>query len=772
MRKHLLFIILAITATSIMAAPVTQETTQRLADFFFSEHGGSSTLQFVEAPQFPHMHFYKATDSNGFVIMSADDVVFPVLAYSTTNPMDINDMPANAEYWLKEYEDQIRWNIENGHYASAAVREEWQRLTFMIPSPQKSKAQKAPTTYNTANLLTTTWAQNPRYNDLCPYDSAQGQRTITGCVATAMAQVMKYWEHPLRGVGSYSYNDPPYGWQSADFSDTIFDYTIMPNNLDASSTQAQRGAVALLIRRCGIAVEMEYGTSSSSAATIGKPEVGYKSAENALRENFKYVHTLHSEALTDYTDGEWVALLQNEINNGRPVIYSAGNDLNSGGHSFICCGYDNTGKLYFNWGWNNGNHNGYFQIGQLNPTSSSHYNQRNKAIIGIEPDTTNAVTTTVSLSSNIPGVCTLTGDGTYTSYVDTVTIIALANPGYLVDGWTDGLPYNPYGFIANGGNISHTANCSKITGDTVGYCKDDYQTSYGSGSSNKTHKWGIRIDSASLASQRMLNKVDIFFSENGNHTIDVCYGNDTAASSTIITSTTANITGITDDGRWQTIELPQTVAADRSQSLWIVLSWTGQGYPMSCSKFRGNRDGIWKYNNSDKSWYNYATDSEIYLSWMIRGIFTENPGPYQLTVTTNDSKLGTATGTGTYPAGTAVTISATPKAGCTFVQWNDGVTSPTRSITVTDAITYTAIFEDPHVDVTNATIDNIAVYSAGNSIIIENAAGETAFLYDAAGKVLTTREITSSHETIPTSLPAATYFLKITDRTIPVIINR
>ncbi|MCQ2329794.1 MAG: C10 family peptidase [Paludibacteraceae bacterium] len=683
----------------------------------------------------------------------------------------MDDMPANAAYWLQEYENQIRWNIESGHTAANTVTREWQHLGNMMPTHLKVLSQNAPQTYNTANLMTTTWAQNPRYNDLCPYDSVKGQRTVTGCVATAMAQIMKYWEHPLRGVGSYSYNDPPYGWQSADFSDTTFNYALMPDKLDASSTQAQRGAVALLIRRCGIAVEMEYGTSSSSAATIGTSEIGYKSAENALRENFKYMHTLHSEALADYTDGEWVALLQNEINNGRPAIYSAGNDLSSGGHSFICSGYDNTGKLYFNWGWN-GSNNGYFEVGQLNPKESHHYNQRNKAIIGIEPDTADTVATTVTLSSNIPGACTLYGDGTYTPYVDTVTIMALANPGYNIDGWTDGFPYNPYGFIANGGNISHTANCIKITGDTVGYCKNGYSTSYGSGSSNRTHKWGIRIDSASIAPQSMLDKVEIFFSENGNHAIDVCYGNDTAASSAIITSKTANISGITGDGQWQTIQLPNPVAADRSKSIWITISWTGQGYPMSCSQFRGNRDGSWKYDNSESSWYNYITDSEIYISWMIRGIFAHNPGPYKVNVVANDSKLGTTTGSGTYAAGTTVTISATPNAGCNFLGWNDGVTALSRTMTVTDAITYTALFEDARTDVENTSAEKIAIYSDGNYIITENAEGETAYIYDAAGRLLMTKTITSSHETIPTSLPAATYFVKINDKTIQVIVNR
>lgn len=769
MRKTLLFIILTIAATSITAAPVAQETTQRIANFFFHEHGGKSSLTYIEAPQFPHMHFYRATDGNGFVIMSADDVVFPVLAYSTTNSLDLSNMPANAAFWIHEYENQIRWNIEKGHSAANAVAEEWQHLDNMVPAHIKTLSQKAPQTYNTANLLTTTWGQYPRYNDLCPVTS-EGFHTLTGCVATAMAQIMKYWEYPLRGVGSYSYNDPPYGWQSADFSDTVFNYANMPNILDAYSTQAERGAIALLMRRCGIAVEMEYGTDGSAAATIGEPEIGYKSAENAYRENFKYMHTLHSISLENYSDAEWVATLQNEINNGRPVHYSAGDEYTGGGHSFICCGYDNTSKLYFNWGWSGGS-DGYYAIGQLNP-GSDHYNARNKAIIGIEPDTTNAATTTISLSADIPGACTLTGDGTYNSYVDPVTIKAIANPGYLVDGWDNGLPYNPYEFIANGGNVSYTAHCTKITGDTIGYCSDEFVTCYGSSSSYKTHKWAIRLDSASIAPQRMLEKIKVFFTENGNYTIEMCKGTETEPT-TVIATTSANINGITSvmDGVWKTGTLQNPVPVDRSQSFWIVLSWTGKGYPMSCSTFRGNTDGLWCYNSSNKIWENYTDNYDIYLSWMTRGIFAHNPGPYEISVIADDASHGTTTGSGTYPAGTNVTISATPKAGCKFVKWQDGVTAQTRNVAVTDAFTYTAIFETPHDDVENNVSDNITVYSNDGKINIENADGETVCLYDVTGRLLMTKTITSSHETISTSLPAATYFIKTKNKTIQVIVQ-
>jgi len=764
MKKQLLTLILTAAATLAMASPVNQETTQRIANFFFVEHGGTSSLMYIEMPQYPHMHFYRATDNNGFVIMSADDVVFPVLAYSTTNSMSTGEIPANVAYWLSEYENEIVWNIENNNATAEAVTAEWQHLSNAAPTQLMAKPQKAPQTLNTANLISTQWSQSPYYNSQCPYDSSEQERTVTGCVATAMGQIMKYWGFPLRGVGSYSYNDPPYGTQAANFADTVFDYASMPNKLTSSSTQAQVNAVALLLRRCGIAAEMEYGVDASSATTIGYGEVGYKSAENALRENFKFKHTLHSVSIADYTNSEWAAILTNEINNGRPMQYSAGNDLSSGGHSFLCCGYDNTGKFYFNWGWNGG-YDGYYTIGQLNPTSSSHYNKRNKAIIGIEPDTTNSTTTTITLNSSIPNGCTLTGAGTYNSNVDEVTIKALAKPGYLVDGWGDNLTYNPYTFIANGGNITHTAKCTKITGDTVGYCRDGYYTSYGS-SKQATHKWAIRLDSASVAPNRMLDKVMTYISETGDYTLDICYGDEEAPSKQVIY--TDNVSASYSDF-WGTVSLSTPVAVDRAKSLWIILTWSGSSYPMSCSEFRGNIDASWVYDDDDDEWINYFTSYDIRKSWMIRGIFANNPGPYQINVVPNNTNYGLTIGSGLYPADTTIVISATAKESrYRFLHWNDGVTSAARTVTVKDAYTYTAIFEDTRADVEEAQIDNIAAYSNGKNIVIENAEGHTAAIYDAVGRMIMTRMINTSHETI--SLPTGVYFVKIDTKTMSVVL--
>jgi len=760
MKKFFATIIITLASAIMMAAPVSQQTTERLANFFFHEHGGESQLVFLANDRYSHLHIYSASDGQGFVIMSSDDVVLPVLAYSTDRPFDINDIPASIDWWLHDYDNQISWNIEKGNEPSSIVTNEWNTLNAMVPSPQRIRNATAGTT---ANLLSTTWGQSPYYNSQCPYDYDKEKNTLTGCVATAMAQIMKYWEYPTRGMGSYSYNDPPYGTQSANFADTVFNYSLMPSSLSSSSSAAQVNAVALLMRRCGIAVEMEYGTNGSSASTIGNRSVGYKSAENAYRENFKYLHTLHSVSIADYTHAEWTALMKNEIDNRRPVQYSAGDSTDGGGHSFICCGYDNTDRLYFNWGWK-GSYDGYYQIGYLNPGSSA-YVLRNKAIIGIVPDTTNAATTTITLNSDIPGACTLSGAGTYPSYTSNVTIMAMANPGYLTDGWDDNISYNPYEFIANGGNVTHTARCSRMEGDTLGYCTNTYVTAHGSSSTNRKYIWGIRLDSFAISASRKLEKVSTYISETGRYIVRsylVKHGE--------FPGTTANSSDTihaTEEDVWETVELNTPVAIDRTKDLWITLEWTGQGYPRSRSSFRGDINGIW-VQLTDGTWSNYVTDNDVYGSWMIRGIFSYNPGPYAIVVKTNKPSYGTAYGSGTYPRDTTITIKAVAKNGYRFTGWSDGDTAAERNIVVKDVATYIAHFEAFTSLSETTDANSVAAFSNGKYIIVQNAEGMIVNIYDASGRLIRTKKVTRSMEFF--EMPRGIYFIKTDNKTIKCII--
>jgi hypothetical protein len=220
-------------------------------------------------------------------------------------------------------------------------------------------------------------------------DEARGERTVTGCVATAMAQVLKYWDYPTQGNGSHSYTHA-LGQQSADFAATTYDWANMPLELTASSTDVQKAAVAKLMYHCGVSVDMNYGVAStggSGAYTISSKSNGTHCAEYALREYWGYKPTLQGLQKASYKDADWKTMLKDELKAGRPVIYSGQGD---GGHCFVCDGYDENEYFHFNWGWG-GLYDGFFKLNALEPgtggtgSGAGKYNNEQQAIFGVEP---------------------------------------------------------------------------------------------------------------------------------------------------------------------------------------------------------------------------------------------------------------------------------------------------------------------------------------------------------------------------------------------------
>ena len=159
-------------------------------------------------------------------------------------------------------------------------------------------------------LIQTTWNQSPYYNDLCPYDNNYNEYTVTGCVATAMAQVLKFWNYPATGSGFHSYNDPNYGTQSADFGSTTYDWTNMPMELTSSNT-----AVATLMYHCGVSVDMTYGvaeTGGSSAYVISSGSPVTNCADMPSKP-VGYPSTLQGLARANYDDRTWKNMLKTNI---------------------------------------------------------------------------------------------------------------------------------------------------------------------------------------------------------------------------------------------------------------------------------------------------------------------------------------------------------------------------------------------------------------------------------------------------------------------------
>lgn len=388
--KKLIFCLLLGWIQIIESKPVNEQTAELIASNFLKTRvvsdvfTGDLKLKLVYTnsseefkfnateSQLNYFYVFNANES-GFVAVSADDVVFPVLAYSDEgifNPLKIH---FSIKKWLQGYADQIRYAIVNHLEATDEIRNEWQDLL---------EGGKVLTRRSSVDpLILTKWDQSPYYNELCPYDNNYNERTVVGCVATATAQIINYWKYPTTGSGFHSYNHPKYGTISSNFSNHSYDYNNMPIKVKSTNLD-----VAQLMFDCGVSVEMNYNVSENGGSGAQTLDV-----VDALKTYFSYPSSVTGKYRSSYTDANWKNLLKTELDAGRPMQY-AGTGT-GGGHSFVCDGYDNNDFFHFNWGWD-GDADGYFIISALNPGSlgtgggSGGFNSNQRAIIGIQPPST------------------------------------------------------------------------------------------------------------------------------------------------------------------------------------------------------------------------------------------------------------------------------------------------------------------------------------------------------------------------------------------------
>ena len=402
MKKIVLLLLMLSLGLSVFCAPVSIPTAQRAAEAYWGMMNGSKASFVVSQTEFAEFYVFNNQNGGGFVLVSADDIAHPILGYSDKGSFRTDvQLPVNVRGWFKGISKEISSAVALGVQQSDEVREEWNSLLEGTPYPKRS-------TRAVSALLSTTWDQGKPYNNLCPADSNTdsyyGGRTVTGCVATAMAQVMKYWNYPTQGTGSNSYSSS-YGTLSANFANTTYDWANMPNNLTNYSSSTQKTAVATLMYHCGISVNMQYDIAEnggSGAYTV----VNYGNtpcAKNALVTYFKYKSTIQGLFKQNYTDTNWKNLLKADLDAGRPIMYSGASD--EGGHSFVCDGYNNSDQFHFNWGWS-GDCDGFFSLNAMTPGSTGgiggggyDFSEDQDAIIGIEPAGISVNPTTVQIPS-------------------------------------------------------------------------------------------------------------------------------------------------------------------------------------------------------------------------------------------------------------------------------------------------------------------------------------------------------------------------------------
>lgn len=709
MKRFVTILISLLAIISIQANPVDSKTAKDIATNFWAHNNTEMPNVNLEevSLQFDNMYVFSTRDNIGFVIVSADNRVLPIIGYSFSNPVRNDSLPANLKAWLTGTGKQIQWMIDNNIEPSHQVTSEWKKLS----TPLQSNAPAIITVVSP--LLSTSWDQSPYYNDLCPNDG--GYKSVTGCTATATAQVMKYWNHPATGHGSHSYS-----WRgqtlSANFGNTTYQWSNMPDELDYYSTSTEVNAVATLMYHVGVACEMDYSASGSGAQTISFGYPTMVCAENALRDYFHYDWGLSSVEYNNFSDAEWKQLLKNELDQSRPIIYT-GYDYNSG-HCFVCDGYNSSNQFDFNWGWG-GYYDGFYSIGSLNPgsgtggSSSGTYNIDNAAIINLKPNNSTATTSTISYSVNNSnyGSILVQGNTTMNNYSNNPTyLIAKSNEGYRFTDWSDGCIYNPRGFVGNGGNLSLTANFEPCGGDTLYYCKDGYSASFGTGSTSDTQWWGIRFPASQLQPNKTLKKVMLYITDAGSYTLHVYQGGTTSPQTSVHTQT-VNLSG----SGWKTISLSSTLSIDATQSLWIVFSRSGSSYPVAVTTYAGNTDTELFGNANGTSWSTLSSDG-YYYSCMIKAIVDTRSGTfYTLTGNVTPSAAGYVEGTGEYSQGETASIFAKANTGYKFAGWEDGSMDQPREITMNSDKTVTASFVSLKADTLTYSVTDEYINSIGTS---------------------------------------------------------
>ena len=347
-KKYLITILISLFSFTVLATPLTpEEALARMGNTGLTRGAPSRApqlkLTFNTESSEPALYLFERPGYSGYFVLSADDDVPALLGYSDNGDLDANNLPPQLVWWLEQYSRQIEWLREKG-------------IKKLIPTRAEEEKQDWE---SIAPLVSTKWDQEEPYNQLCP--QYEGVPMPTGCVATAMAQVMKYYNYPEKGTGSIKYKpDSEYivSELSMDFSEKAFDWkNMLDTYVDGQYNSTQAEAVAYLMKACGYASEMEYTPKSSGAMTYNQA--------NALVTYFKYDPQLKFLSRDNFTYDEWAQKVYDNLSEGHPVIYG-GNGPFTGGHSFVCDGYSEEGYFHFNWGWG-GLSDGYFLLDVLDP---------------------------------------------------------------------------------------------------------------------------------------------------------------------------------------------------------------------------------------------------------------------------------------------------------------------------------------------------------------------------------------------------------------------
>ena len=363
MKKYLMSLLaLVLGIGMVQAHPVSVSQAKYVgqqfvqANFQQSRQMDDLTLVYTGTSTRGEACFYVFNVGNGgFVMVSADDFYRPIIGYSDEHNFDTNINP-ELGYMLDKLIASRTGRLTGK--ATPKIAAEWQSVMNSGRLISRNGGREK------FYLVQTKWDQGSPYNYYCPQAAGgPGGRVYAGCVATAMSQVMKFWNHPLQGTGSHTYNyyvpGTGSGPWSANFGQTTYDWDNMPNQISNSSPQEQIEAVATLIYHCAVSVDMMWAIDGSGAYSGDVPQ--------RISQYFGYTNQAVLRNRDSYSYDNWAQMLKESFDMGWPLYYSGQSP--EGGHAFVCDGYDDDGLFHYNWGWS-GSGDDYYDFDQIDYNSS------------------------------------------------------------------------------------------------------------------------------------------------------------------------------------------------------------------------------------------------------------------------------------------------------------------------------------------------------------------------------------------------------------------
>lgn len=383
---------LLIVSAAALANPITPRQAQQIAKSLFersplrssapitlsytrTSQSAAATLRSTAAGAAQNYYYvFNRGNNEGFAIIAADDRAPEVLAYSYKGHLDLNRIPTDAAWFILRYDTAMAQILSGTDRASAALQNE-----KIIGSPIAPLLDKEGIA----------WNQGAPFNDKCPTFGGGNRKAYTGCVATALSQILRFHKFPKQAKGSVSYTDRriersmTLGQQPYDWANMLPHY----DNDGKNATVEQRNAVAQLMVEVGFATKMSYAATSDGASATFNQYV-----PDALRKHFNCSNSVHAINRYSVSDDVWKQTIYKELQANRPVFYGGKAETTNGGHAFVCDGYDANGLFHFNWGWG-GLANGYYRLDVLKPSllgigaGIGNYSGLETIVVGIQEKT-------------------------------------------------------------------------------------------------------------------------------------------------------------------------------------------------------------------------------------------------------------------------------------------------------------------------------------------------------------------------------------------------